>query len=186
MSTKKENGEKLLKLYGIYGFERRTTMTKIQIIIDDEKSLKGITCTGISTQEILSDDEEWSLFERPRRTGVYQFAASNVIFDESPQLISIPDELLLRIRDYNIDIEHKYAIEQTLELKEKIESLKEQVIGWELRRDMAIEEYEKFHKTILNMIDRYHMAAAELCLQEGNLDAACYYANKAQEENGND
>ena len=42
MSTKKENGEKLLKLYGIYGFERRTTMTKIQIIIDDE---------------------EWSLFE---------------------------------------------------------------------------------------------------------------------------
>ena len=57
MSTKKENGEKLLKLYGIYGFERRTTMTKIQIIIDDDKSLKGITCMGISTQEILSDDE---------------------------------------------------------------------------------------------------------------------------------
>ena len=186
MSTKKENGEKLLKLYGIYGFERRTTMTKIQIIIDDEKSLKGITCTGISTQEILSDDEEWSLFECPRRTGVYQFAANNVIFDESPQLISIPDELLLRILDYNIDIEYKYAIEQMLELKEKIESLKEQVRGWELRSDMAIEEYEKFHKTILNMIDRYPMAAAELCLQEDNLDAACYYENKAQEENGDD
>ena len=112
-----------------------------------------------------------SLFECSRCTGVYQFAASNVIFDESPQLVSIPDELLLRIRDYNIDIEHKYAIEQTLELKEKIESLKEQVRGWELRSDMAIEEYEKFHKTILNMIDRYHMAAAELCLQDGNLDA---------------
>lgn len=158
-------------------------MTKIQIIIDDEKSLKGITCTGISTQEILSDDEEFPLFERSRRTGVYQFAASNVIFDESPQLISIPDELLLRIRDYNIDIEHKYAIEQTLELKDKIESLKDQVRGWELRRDMAIEEYEKFHKTILNMIDRYPMAAAELCLQDGNLDAACYFANKAKEEN---
>ena len=161
-------------------------MTKIHIIIDDEKSLKGITCTGIGTQEILSDDEDFPLFEPSRRTGVYQFTASYVTFDESPQLVSIPDELLLRIRDYNIDIEHKYAIEQTLELKEKIESLKEQVRGWELRRDMAIEEYEKFHKTILNMIDRYPMAAAELCLQEGNLDAACYYANKTKEENGND
>lgn len=85
-------------------------MTKIHIIIDDEKSLKGITCTGISTQEILSDDEEFPLFEPSRRTGVYQFAASYVTFDESPQLVSIPDELLLRIRDYNIDIEHKYAI----------------------------------------------------------------------------
>lgn len=156
-------------------------MTKIQIIIDDEKSLKGITCTGIITQEILSDDEEFPLFEPYRRTGVYQFVASNVIFDESPQLTSIPDELLLRIRDYNIDIEHKYAIEQTLELKDKIESLKDQVRGWELRRDMAIEEYEKLHKTILNTIDRYPMAAAELCLQEGNLDAACYFENKVKE-----
>ena len=156
-------------------------MTKIQIIIEDEKSLKGITCTGIITQEILSDDEEFPLFEPSRRTGVYQFAASNVIFDESPQLISIPDELLLRIRDYNIDIEHKYAIKQTLELKDKIESLKDQVRGWELRRDMAIEEYEKLHKTILNTIDRYPMAAAELCLQEGNLDAACHFENKAKE-----
>ena len=158
-------------------------MTKIQIIIDDEKSLKGITCTGISTQEILSDDEEWSLFECTRSTGVYQFTASNVIFDESPQLISIPDELLLRIRDYNIDIEHKYAIKQTLELKDKIESLKDQVRGWELRRDTAIEEYEKLHKTILNTIDRYPMAAAEICLQDVNLDAASYFVNKAKEEN---
>lgn len=160
-------------------------MTKIQIIIEDEKSLKGITCTGIITQEILSDDEEFPLFEPSRRTGVYQFAASNVIFDESPQLISIPNELLLRIRDYNIDIEHKYAIKQTLELKDKIESLKNQVRGWELRRDMAIEEYEKLHKIILNMIDRYPMAAAELCLQDGNLDTACYFVNKAKEESDN-
>jgi hypothetical protein len=32
------------------------------------------------------------------------------------------------------------------------------------------------------MIDRYPMAAAELCLRDGNLDAACYFAKKANEE----
>ena len=160
-------------------------MAKIQIIIDDDKSLKGITCTGISAQELLSDDEEWSLFERPRRTGVYQFAASNVIFDESPQLISIPDELLLRIRDYNIDAEHEYVLEQTRKLKQKSDDL-QQSIGHHLIELNALEkEVERYHEVLRGMIDRYPMAAAELCLQDGNLEAACYFANKANEKENN-
>ena len=158
-------------------------MTKIQIIIDDEKSLKGITCTGISTQEILSDDEEWSLFECTRSTGVYQFTASNVIFDESPQLISISDELLLRIRDYNIDAEHEYILEQTRKLKQKNDDL-QQSIGHRLIELNTLEkEVKRYQDDLLGMIDRYPMAAAEICLQDGNLDAASYFVNKAQEEN---
>lgn len=159
-------------------------MTKIQIIIDDEKSLKGLTCTGITMQNPSPEDEEWSLFEDRCQLGLgmYQFTASKVIFDESPQLISIPDELLLRIRDYNIDVEHKNTVKQTLELKEEIKSLKDQVRSWELRRDLVAEEYEKYQKAVVKMIDRCQMAAAELCLQDGNLDAACYFAKKANEE----
>ena len=152
-------------------------MAKIQIIIDDEQSLKGITCNNI-TVELIEPENPW---ERPR-FGSYQFIARDVMFDESPNIISIPDELLLRIRDRNIDEEYKDSVKQTLELKEKIESLKDQVRGWKLRRDLAMEDYERYHKKIIKMIDRYPMAAAEIALEDGKLECACHFANKANEE----
>lgn len=152
-------------------------MTKIQIIIDDGESLKGITCNNIST-ELIEPDNIW---EQPRFDS-YQFIARDIVFDESPNLISVPDELLLRIRDYNIDVAHLDALKETYELKEKIESLKDQVRGWELRRDLAMKNYEEYQKAIIKMIDKYPMAAAEIALKDGNLDAACYFAKKANEE----
>ena len=152
-------------------------MTKIQIIIDDGESLKGIVCNNI-TAEFIAPENPW---ERPR-FGSYQFSAQDVAFDESPNLISIPDELLLRIRDHNIDAEHKYAIEQTFKLKDEIESLKAQITGWELRRDLAIEDWERYHKKIREIIDKYPRVAAEIALEDHNLEAACYYAQKANEE----
>ena len=152
-------------------------MTKIQIIIDDGQSLKCIACNNI-TAESIEPENPW---ERPR-FGSYQFIASDIIFDESPNLISIPDELLLRIRDYNIDVAHLDALKETYELKEKIESLKDQVRSWELRRDLAVEDYERYHNKILKMIDRYPMAAAEIAFEDHNLECACYYAKKANEE----
>ena len=154
-------------------------MTKIQIIIDDEKSLKAFTCTDLQVLSMPAYEGTRYLHSNPTW---YQFIANNILVDDSPNLISLPDELLLRIRDYNIDAEHKHAIEQTLELKEKIASLKDQVRGWELRRDLTMEDYERYQKAIIKMIDRYPMAAAEIALEDGKLDTACYYANKANEE----
>ncbi len=154
-------------------------MTKIQIIIDDGESLKAFTCTDLQVLSMPAYEGTRYLHSNPTW---YQFITNNILIDVSPNLISLPDELLLRIRDYNIDTEHKHAIEQTLELKEKIESLKDQVRGWELRRDLAMEDYGEYQKAIVKMIDRYPMAAAEIALQDGNLDAACYFANKANEE----
>ena len=43
-------------------------------------------------------------------------------------------------------------------------------------------EVERFNDVLEGMIDRYPMAAAEICLQDGNLEAACYFAQKANEE----
>ena len=152
-------------------------MTKIQIIIDDGQSLKGITCNNI-TAELIEPDNPW---ERPR-FGSYQFIARDIIFDESQNLISIPDELLLRIRDYNIDAAHLDALKETYELKENIVSLKDQVRGWELRRDLAMEDYERYHKKIGEIIHKHPRVAAEIALEDHNLEAACYYAQKANEE----
>lgn len=157
-------------------------MTKIQIIIDDEKSLKAFTCTDVEVQRFEPDYPAMYGHGFSENIQKFNFTANNIIVDGSPNLISLPDELLLRIRDYNIDTEHKHAVEQTLELKEKIESLKDQVRGWELHRDLAMEHYEKYHKKIIKMIDKYPMAAAEIALEDHNLECACYYANKANEE----
>ena len=152
-------------------------MTKIQIIIDDGESLKGIMCNNI-TVDLIEPENPW---ERPR-FGPYQFIARDIVFDESANLISIPDELLLRIRNYNIDVAHLDALKETYELKEKIVSLKNQVRGWELRRDLAMEEYNIYHEKIMQIIDKYPRVAAEIALEDHNLESACYYAAKANEE----
>ena len=57
-------------------------MTKIQIIIDDGESLKGITCNNI-TAELIAPENPW---ERPR-FGSYQFSAQDIAFDELDMLI---------------------------------------------------------------------------------------------------
>ena len=154
-------------------------MTKILIIIDDENSLKGLTCTGIDVQGLI--DEGDGYFGPPRRIGAYQFVARNVIADESPQLISIPDELLIRIRDHNIDVEHQNAINETCELTKKIVDLKAQVADWEDSLALVIEEWERYDEKIDKIIDKYPGVAAEIALEDGDLDAACYFAKIANE-----
>ena len=157
-------------------------MTKIQIIIDDGQSLKAVTCTDIEMQRFEPDYPAMYGHGFSKNIQKFNFTANNIIVDDSPNLISLPNELLLRIRDYNIDAEHQHAIKQTFELKEKIESLKDQVRGWELRRDLAIEEHDRYHNKIMQIIDKYPRVAAEIALEDHNLECACYYAQKANEE----
>lgn len=152
-------------------------MTNIQIIIDEDNSIRVINCSGV----IVTPPQNYSLVNDPF-DDTFKFEAKNAILDTSPNLISMPDALLLRLRDYNIDTEHQQAIEQTLELTEKIKSLKAQVRGWELRRDLAMEEWERYKDGINKIIDQYPRVAAEIALEDGNLDAACYFANKENEQ----
>ena len=155
-------------------------MTKIQIIIDEDNSIKVINCSGVT---IKHPSPNYSLgYNYNPYDDVFEFEAKNAILDDSPNLISMPDALLLRLRDYNIDTEHQLAIKQTQELNKKIKSLKDQVRGWELRRDLAIEECERYEYKIDKMIDKYPMVAAEVALEDGDLDMACYFVNKANEE----
>lgn len=155
-------------------------MIKIQIIVDEDNSIKVINCSGVT---IKHPSLNYSLeYNYSPHDDVFEFEAKNAILDDSPNLISMPDSLLLRLRDYNIDTEHQLAIKQTLELTKKIKSLKDQVRGWELRRDLAMEEWERYDKAIDKIIDKHPEVAAEIALQDGNLEAACYFASKANEE----
>lgn len=157
-------------------------MTKIQIIIDDEKSLKALTCTGVTAETLTPDPQEIYIYGYERIPKSFHFNCANIISDDSPNLISLPDEVLLRIRDHNIDVEHQNAINETCELTKKIIDLKAQVSGWELRRDLAMEDWEKYNKKIIKIIDKYPRVAAEIALEDGDLDAACYFAQLANEE----
>ena len=155
-------------------------MINIQIIIDEDNSIKVINCSGIT---IKHPSPNYSLgYNYNPSDDVFEFEAKNAILDDSLNLISIPDPLLLRLRDYNIDTEHQLAIKQTRELSKKIQSLKDQVRSWELRRDLAMEEWERYDKAIDKIIDKYPEVAAEIALEDGDLDAACYFAQKANEE----
>ena len=157
-------------------------MTKIQIIIDDEKSLKVLTCSDVEISQSTPTYQELYGFGFERPMTEFHFTARGVVADDSPTLISLPDELLLRIQDYNIDAEHQNAIDETCELTKKIIDLKAQVAGWELRRDLAAEEWERYNVLIFKAIDEHPEVAAEIALEDGDLDTACYFAKKANEE----
>ena len=162
-------------------------MVKIQFIIDDEKSLKAYTCTDVDIEmPTLSYFETMLDYKVETIPQYFRFTARNIITDDSPALISLPDELLLRIRDYNIDTERQHAIEQTFKLKDKIKTLEDQVRGWEFRRDLAEEEYEKWdlahlvvkpthisarkyywytmvlYYTIVEVVDKFHLVVLTL------------------------
>ena len=155
-------------------------MTNIQIIIDDDKSLRGLTCSGIEFSPTPSDESICHFdYERAKE---FSFITKGVIFDESPQLISIPDELLLRIRDYNIDTEHQNKITETNKLSEKIESLKNQVAGWEARRNVIQEEVEVYHQVLLEIMEDHPKLASEVAARLGFLDLAVELARRANEE----
>lgn len=158
-------------------------MTKIQIIVDDEKSLKACTCTEVDMEIPTSSYYETMLgFKLEEQPKIFRFTARNIIADDSPTLISLPDELLLRIRDYNIDTEHKHAIKQTFELKKKIEWFEEYIGRLEKSRDSILEELERYEKKIDKMIDKYPEVAAEIALEDGDFDVACHFAEKASKK----
>ena len=153
-------------------------MTKIQIIIDDDKSLKAYTCDEVNMISPEPELDEFYGIRLPPHMRKLRFEADTITIDETPALVSLPDELLLRIRDYNIDVAHLDALKETYKLKEKITFLKDQARGWELRRDLAMEEWKRWNEKILKAIDKYPGIAAELCLEDGNYDAAAYFASK--------
>ena len=157
-------------------------MTKIQFIVDDGNSLKAYRCDEVEinmpTCDYFSMDR-YTMEQAPRK---FYFTAHNVIGDDSPTLVSIPDELLLRIRDYNIDTERQNAIKQTFELKKKIEWYEEYIGRLEKSRNSTLDELERFEEKLEKMIDKYPEVAAEIALEDGDLDVACYFAEKASKK----
>lgn len=158
-------------------------MTKIQFIIDDEKSLRAYTCTEVDIETPTPSHFETMLgFKFKEIPQCFHFTARNIITDDSPTLISLPDELLLRIRDYNIDAEHQYAIEQTFKLNEKNSSLAIEIKLKEAELEFLYKQAEVYHKKLSKLIDKYPEVAAEIALERGDLDIACHFANKASKK----
>lgn len=157
-------------------------MTNIQIIIDENNTLKAFTCTGISMVESPMELNENSFGSIKSPYKRFDFSCNEVIIDESPRLVSLPDELLLRIRDYNIDIEHQKRVEETNKLEEKIEFLKNQVAGWELRRNTIQEQVEVYEQVLLEIYDDHPGLASEVAARLGLLDLSIYLAKQAREK----
>lgn len=156
-------------------------MTKIQIIIDDDKSLKAYTCDEVTMSPLIPDDD-FGFTPYPR---LLSFTAKTLITDETPQLVSFPDELLLRIRDYNIDTEHQHTLQQTLELRETIERLKQEISNYKDSLRYLQDDVKLYRKVLGEIVDEYPKVTARVALKLGQLDVACWLAsqeNKVEEE----
>lgn len=156
-------------------------MTNIQIIVDEDNALKAFTCTGIILSEPPIELDEDNCCGIGPTSKTFNFNCAGVVYDETPKLISLPDELLLRIRDYNIDTEHQNKIEETNRLKEQIESLEHQVAGWECRRNVIQEEVEVYEQVLLEIYDDHPGLASEVAARLGLLDLSIYLAERARE-----
>ena len=152
-------------------------MTKIQIIIDEDNYIRVVNCAGVTIEHPNPNIMDTNPFG-----DTFKFEAHNAVLDTTPNLISMPDALLLRLRDYNIDTEHQYVIKETQELKAKIESLKNQVAGWEARRNVIQEEVEVYHQILLEIMEDHPKLAGEVAARLGFLDLAIELARRANEE----
>ena len=160
-------------------------MTKIQIIIDDDKSLKAYTCNEVNMISPELELDEYCGVHLSPHIRKLRFEASTLIVDETPQLVSLPDELLLRIRDYNINTEHQNTLQQTLKLREMIEKLKQEISNYKDSLLYLQDDVKLYHKVLDEIVDEYPKVAAQVALKLGQLDVACWLAsqeNKTEEE----
>jgi hypothetical protein len=155
---------------------------KAYIIIDDEKSLSAITCRNIVVNEETPNYSMCNdIVHQPPTT--YHFSTNSVVLDDSPAFVSLPDEVLDRIRDYNIDVEHKRLLDINHNLEQKNDRLSQSITYYLQELDNLKKEALLYSQVIGEIIDEHPIVAAEVALKLGNLDAACYYAEKANEEN---
>ena len=157
-------------------------MIKIQFIVDDGQSLKAYKCDEVEINMPTSDYfsvDRYKMEQAPRK---FYFTAHNVIGDDSPTLVSIPDELLLRIRDYNIDTERQLAIEQTHKLNEKNSKIDIEIKLKQVELECLERRAEVYRTALSKIVDKYPEVAAQVALELGNLDAACHFAEKASKK----
>lgn len=157
-------------------------MAKIQIIIDDEESLKAYTCTGVELEQPTMDYELSYLYEFRYFPHKLNFTAEGILIDDSPTLVSLPDELLLRIRDYNIDAEHQHTVKMTRKLKKKNDGLQWLIESHTKELEGLKDEVKLYNEVLEEIVDKYPKVAAAVALKLGNLDAACYFSAKENQE----
>jgi len=148
-------------------------MTKIQIIVDEDNKFKLFTCENVHIQE-----PEFSLSGE----NVFNFECTNVTFDDTNALISLPNEALARIQEYNIDAEHRRLFEENKSLTFRKEDLKRIIRNCREELKFLSEELKLYHQTAEEIIDEYPELAAEVSLKQGELDQAIWYMEQANKK----
>ena len=151
------------------------------IITNNNGHLNAITCRNI-IEEKLEPELYYNQDLAHIMPTTYCFSTNSIIDDQSPTLVSLPAELLLRIREYNINAEHEHTLRVNRKLKQKNHSLNSSIAYHTQELGRLREEIERYYEVLSGMIDRYPMAAAEICIQDGDLEAACYFSKKANED----
>ena len=148
-------------------------MTKIQILVNEDDKFKLFTCENVHVQE-----PEFSLSGE----NVFNFACTNVTFDDTNALISLPDEALARMQEYNIDAEHRRLSEETKRLTFRKEDLERIISNCREELKFLSKELELYHQTAEEIIDEYPELAAEVSLKQGELDQAIWYMEQANKK----
>lgn len=148
-------------------------MTKIQILVNEDNKFKLFTCENIHIQE-----PEFSLSGE----NVFNFVCTNVTFDDTNALISLPDEALARIQEYNINTEYRHLSEENERLIFRKEDLERIIRNCREELEFLSEELELYHQTAEEIIDEYPELAAEVSLKQGELDQAIWYMEQANKK----
>lgn len=151
------------------------------IITNNNGHLNAITCRNI-IEEKLEPELYYNQDLAHIMPITYCFSTNSIVDDQSPTLVSLPAELLLRIREYNIDAEHEHTLRMNYKLKQKNHSLNSTIKYHINELNRLREEANLYHEVLADIIDKYPVVAAEVAFRLGDLDAACYFAEKANEE----
>lgn len=163
--------------------------TYSQVALSDDKNYKVFIAENVILRDHDISTEEVPCCEPPgphgvkfqiRRNETLDFVCNNVITAENAELI-LTDEILQKIKEYNIDAKHRALTDENLDLETRRTTLLNQIQALRFDFDRIDEIVQDYRDTVEGMIHGAPTIAAEYYKNKGDLDVAIDMLKRAEE-----
>lgn len=139
-----------------------THTTPVQVIFDNYGHTELITCMGATLHE--SDEDKGIIF-----------TCNSILHDPTDGFISLPDEVIARFQEHNIDAKHKALLIKNKEIVDQNERLEYRIHNLRKEIEDLSEELALYERAVREIMDECPELMSRIALKRGDLDAALYW-----------
>lgn len=142
-------------------------MKPVQLIFDNDGHLELVTC-----REVIAFESSES--HNGKRNSIV-FTCNSILHDPTDGFISLPDEVIARFQEHNIDAEHKALIVKNKDLVDNNERLEYRIHNLRKEIEDLSEELALYERTVREIMDECPELMSRIALKRGDLDVALYW-----------